>query len=430
MLPTQVWLEHSGLSLYSHQARTVELAAAGYNVLTSTPTASGKSLCHFLPILNARFASPSATALLIYPVKALAQDQKAAYNRMLSEVMLACNGGGGGYGSTEPPPAHCAYVYDGDESDSGTRRWIRDHANVVITNPDMVFYSMLAPSGCWQRFLSNLAFVVIDESHAFHGIFGSNVALVLRQLLRLCDRQYGSRPRVLAASATIGNAREHMWNLTGLDFQIVSESGAPSAAKHVYIVQSRNKERGPTTVLCAIAMALLLEEFRKPPPLRGRLLIFVASRRQAEQVAQLLKLKFAEAGHRDLGGLVDPYRAGYSDKVRRALEDKLRSGKLLALVTTNALELGIDIGSVVRTRVSPAVCPEDLGKLPPPAPLHGLCWYSSALRPCRGCLTVSGGSAVCSPDAGGSSVMPRLDRLRGDLPAAWFLHGSCRKITS
>ncbi|HSR08125.1 MAG TPA: DEAD/DEAH box helicase, partial [Bryobacteraceae bacterium] len=206
--------------LYSHQAEAFEHAAAGRNVVVVTPTASGKTLCYNLPVLERLIADPGARALYLFPTKALAEDQ-------LAEFQGAVDAMGRGASNVELR----AFTYDGD-TPQDARRAIRERANVVLTNPDMLHSGILPHHTKWAKAFENLRYIVIDELHSYRGVYGSHLANVLRRLKRVCEF-YGSSPQFICCSATIANPRELAQALTGQQFELVAENGAPSGEKYV-----------------------------------------------------------------------------------------------------------------------------------------------------------------------------------------------------
>ena len=304
-------------SLYSHQALAWEAATRGEHVVVTTGTASGKSLAFNLPVLAALADEPKRRALYLYPTKALAQDQVRALDELKVKRVR---------------PA----IYDGDTESE--RRWqIRKWANLILTNPDMLHVGVLPHHDRWGDVLSNLSYVVVDEAHVYRGVFGSHVGNVLRRLRRLA-RVYGAEPQFLLASATIGNPGELANSLTGLDFTVIGEDGAPKAERTVALwnpplLDEELGERGSALAEASKLMADLVE--------RGlRTLVFAKSRRAAELIH-----KFAADRLGDVSAL-SPYRAGYTPAQRREIEQRLFAGELLGVSATNALELGIDVGAL------------------------------------------------------------------------------------
>jgi len=303
--------------LYVHQAEALKHATAGRNVVVVTPTASGKTLCYNLPVLSGLLADPNARAMYLFPTKALAEDQlhkfQAAVDAMSSEVR--------------------AFTYDGD-TPQDARRAIRERANVIFTNPDMLHAGVLPHHTKWARAFENLKYVVIDELHYYRGVYGSHLANLLRRLKRICDF-YGSAPQFICCSATIANPKELAEGLTGLPFELVERNGAPSGDKYVVFYNPPVVNRA-----LGIRRSYLKESCRMARELleRGQqTLVFANSRLATEILLTYLKDDFSG---------VRGYRGGYLPKERREIEGKLRDGDIRAVVATHALELGIDIGSL------------------------------------------------------------------------------------
>jgi DEAD/DEAH box helicase domain-containing protein len=309
--------------LWSHQADALHAAWAGTTIVT-TGTASGKSLCFQLPTLDVLSRDARARALYLYPSKALAQDQARALNAL---------------GVARARPA----IYDGD-TPREQRSAIRRGANVVLTNPDMLHMGILPNHGAWADFFANLAVVVVDEAHVYRGVFGSHVANVLRRLRRIADA-YGTAPRILLASATIANPGELAERLTGLDdVTVIDRDGSPGTRRTVAmwnppIVDERIAARRSALAEAADLLADLVCE-------GARTIVFMKSRKAVELMARFATLELESRGRGDLAERIAPYRAGYTPQQRRELERRLTEGELLGVVATNALELGIDIGSL------------------------------------------------------------------------------------
>jgi DEAD/DEAH box helicase domain-containing protein len=309
--------------LWSHQAEALHAAWAGPTIVT-TGTASGKSLCFNLPTLDVLCRDARARALYLYPTKALAQDQARALNALAVK---------------RAKPA----IYDGD-TPREQRSAIRRRSNVVLTNPDMLHLGILPNHPAWGDFFSNLAVVVVDEAHVYRGVFGSHVANVLRRLRRVCDA-YGTAPRILLASATIANPGELAERLTGLDdVTVVDRDGAPAAKRTIAmwnppIVDEKVAARRSVLAEAADLLADLVTE-------DARTIVFMKSRKAVELMSRFAQLTLAERGRQDLADRIAPYRAGYTAQQRRELEARLVAGELLGVVSTDALELGIDIGSL------------------------------------------------------------------------------------
>jgi DEAD/DEAH box helicase domain-containing protein len=314
-------LERAGIdALFSHQADALHSALVQTTIVT-TGTASGKSLAFNLPAMHALLQRPTARALYLYPTKALAQDQARAINA---------------FGINAIRPA----IYDGD-TPVDTRRDIRRQANLILTNPDMLHVGILPHhADSWASFFSNLDVVVVDEAHVYRGVFGSHVANVLRRLRRICHRE----PRFILASATIANPGELAERLTGLDdVNVIDRDGGPGARRQIAMWNPPVLDEALQTRRSALGEAadLLFELVRNG----SRTICFIKSRKAVELVAKLVSDKLAEE-EPELAGRVAPYRAGYTPQQRREIEGRLTRGELLAVITTDALELGIDIGAL------------------------------------------------------------------------------------
>ncbi len=310
-------------TLYSHQARAVELALAGRDVLVATPTASGKTLCYTLPVLQALAESEGrARSLWMFPTKALSQDQSQALNAKIAAL-----------GEDWP-----SYTYDGDTPPSG-RRTLRERGNVVLTNPWMLHQGILPNHAKWVELFANLRYVVIDEVHTLSGVFGSNVANVLRRLLRVA-RHYGAEPRFLLSSATLREPGAHAHKLVGRPVEVVDDDGSPAGERVIAIYNP------PMLDPVAGLRASALEEARRLAAVvcgpHHQTIFFCNRRTSVEVLTRYLKEAAPRLG---LGpDEVRGYRGGYLPLLRREIEEGLRSGAVKVVVTTNALELGIDIG--------------------------------------------------------------------------------------
>jgi DEAD/DEAH box helicase domain-containing protein len=320
-------LEARGVhELYAHQAQAFEAARRGEHVVIATPTASGKSLCFHLPVLAAMKADPAARALYLLPTKALARDQEAGLVELMKSAGLPSS----------------AVVYDGD-TPGDARRAARDRGGIVMTNPDMLHSGILPHHTSWAKTLQHLAFIVVDELHVYRGVFGSHVAHVLARLLRVA-RFHGARPVLLAATATIGNPREHAARLFGLEtdaITLVDDSGAPRGARQFFLFNPPvvNVELGIRASYLKQAVLLASDLVRAGVPT----LVFGQSRNNVEVMLRYLREKVAPEVS---PSRVMAYRGGYLPAQRRAIERKLREGELLGVVATSALELGIDIGDI------------------------------------------------------------------------------------
>src|SRR6266852_7406314 len=307
--------------LYSHQARCWELVEKGHSLVVVTPTASGKTLCYNLPVLQALLERADARMLYLFPTKALAQDQLAELEELAKSL-----------------PDLRMFTYDGD-TPQDARRAVRARANLVLTNPDMLHSGILPHHTKWAVLFQNLRYVVIDELHAYRGVFGSHVANVLRRLRRLC-RHYGSAPQFIMASATIANPRELAERITGENVEEVAESGAPTGDKLFlcYNPPVVNPELGIRAPYLGEAARLATRFLRE----KIATIVFAQSRLSTEVL--LTAIKTGVADKTGDAGIVRGYRGGYLPLRRREVEQGLRSGEVLGVVSTNALELGVDIG--------------------------------------------------------------------------------------
>lgn len=330
---------------WSHQLAAAELAHTGEHVAISTGTASGKSLAYQLPALNALAVDPRARVLYLAPTKALGHDQLSTVQALAAAIPRLASGGG----------AVAPTAYDGDSS-TEVRRFARERSRWVVSNPDMLHLSLLRNHARWSVFLRHLRFLVVDECHYYRGIFGSNVAIVLRRLLRLCARysagaptaQSAHPPTVIFASATTASPGVSASALVGLPVTEVTEDGSPHGARTVALwepalLPDLTGENGAPVRRSAGAeagrvMADLIAE-------GARTLTFVRSRRSAELTALSARARLATIAPQ-LVGKVASYRAGYLAEDRRALERALADGELYGLATTNALELGVDIAGL------------------------------------------------------------------------------------
>jgi DEAD/DEAH box helicase domain-containing protein len=317
-------LERVGIErLYSHQEQALRAAWAGPTIVT-TGTASGKSLCFNLPTLEVLCRDSRARAIYLYPTKALAQDQARA--------LVAF-----GLGERVRPA-----IYDGD-TPRETRAQIRRRANVVLTNPDMLHLGILPNHGAWSTLFANLAVVVIDEAHVYRGVFGSHVANVLRRLRRIAAA-YGTEPRFVLASATIANPCELAKRLTGLEeVQLIDRDGSPTPRRQIAMWNPplTDEALGARRSALAEAAELVAHLVREGT----RVICFIKSRRGVEVLSKLVVQELEDTDP-ELGRLVVPYRGGYTPQQRRELEGRLMRGELRAVITTDALELGIDIGEL------------------------------------------------------------------------------------
>lgn len=310
--------------LYRHQSLAIEAVTAGDNVVISTATASGKSLCYTIPVLQRLLHEPAARALYLFPTKALAHDQLSETAALIAAAEL-------------PIEVHS---YDGDTPQSQRQR-IRQSAGILITNPDMLHAGILPQHTAWRRLFSQLRYVILDEMHVYRGVFGTHVANVIRRLKRIC-RFYGSEPQFICCSATIANPREHAQRLVEAPFTVVDEdeNGAPSGEKHFILYnppmidEELGLRRSAILVAKEAAGVFLSQDIQT--------IIFARARQSVELLLAYLKDEMIEVGRPPES--VVGYRGGYLPLERRAIERGLRAGEIRGVVATNALELGIDIG--------------------------------------------------------------------------------------
>lgn len=311
--------------LYTHQAEAVNAARNNENFVVVTATASGKTLCYNLPVLETLIADPQARALYIYPTKALAQDQ---FGKLKAYKVDATK--------------H-ASTYDGDVPTS-LRPRIRKNSRIILTNPDMLHMGILPYHATWAHFFRNLKYVVIDEIHSYRGVFGSNVANIIRRLRRIAA-SYGSYPQFLCASATISNPEEHVRAITGLDAKVIDCDGSPSGKKYFVfwnppIISNDGIRKSPN------GEAVYL--FRRLIESKVRTIVFTLARKSAELILRYTK-QALESNKFDIADKIMSYRAGYRPEERREIERLLFKGDLLGVTSTNALELGVDIGNLDAT---------------------------------------------------------------------------------
>ncbi|MEH7748929.1 DEAD/DEAH box helicase [Neobacillus drentensis] len=309
--------------LYTHQNAAYEKIMGRKSIVAVTPTASGKTLCYNLPVLQTILANPSARALYMFPTKALAQDQKSEINEIIQAAGVDIN----------------SYTYDGD-TPANIRQRVRQAGHVVITNPDMLHSAILPHHTKWVSLFENLKFVVIDELHTYRGVFGSHVANVIRMLKRIC-KYYGSNPVFICTSATIENPLELAETLTEEKMQLIDNNGAPSGTKHFLfynppiVNKPLNIRRSATLEVRKIAGELLKNKIQT--------IVFARSRVRVEIILTYLQeLVKNQLGAKSIMG----YRGGYLPTERRKIEKGLRSGEIYGVVSTNALELGVDIGQL------------------------------------------------------------------------------------
>ncbi|PKL60311.1 MAG: DEAD/DEAH box helicase, partial [Methanomicrobiales archaeon HGW-Methanomicrobiales-4] len=317
----QEYLNQADIRLYSHQSESIDAIESGQDVILCTPTASGKTLSFLLPFCRMRIEEPGATALSIYPAKALTRDQLAAIKALEGSTGIPLN----------------PEIYDGD-TPRHDRPGIRNKAGLILTNPYEIHH-ILPWHHQWSTFFSHLRYIIIDEAHQYRGVFGSHMALLIRRLLRICAH-YGSRPIFFLSSATLANPELFARELTGRTCKVISESGAPTGVRYFILYNpyiSGQAERSVYTESATLLAALVETDLQT--------LCFTGSRRMTEVVAEWTRERLMEGGA-ECAGMVAAYRAGYLPQERRTLEQQLKNGILKGIVSTNALELGIDIGSL------------------------------------------------------------------------------------
>jgi len=310
-------------TLYTHQRESYESVMESKSIVAVTPTASGKTLCYNLPVLETIIRNPNARALYMFPTKALAQDQKSEINELIQEASLSIN----------------SYTYDGD-TPANIRQKVRKAGHIVITNPDMLHSAILPHHTKWVSLFENLKYVIIDELHIYRGVFGSHVANVIRRLKRICH-YYGSNPIFICTSATIANPLELAETLTEKPMVLINNNGAPSGVKHFLfynppiVNKPLNIRRSATLEVRKLASELLRNKIQT--------IVFARSRVRVEILLTYLKeLVKHQLGPKAIRG----YRGGYLPTERREIENGLRSGEIYGVVSTNALELGVDIGQL------------------------------------------------------------------------------------
>lgn len=318
-------------SLFSHQAEAINHLSAGKNVIVSTSTSSGKSIVYQIPMLQALEIDPSSCGLYIFPTKALAQDQK----RTLSDLIFQC---GENLATTK------LATFDGD-TPREDRLGIRETANIIFTNPDMLHLTILPHEQLWRRLFQNLKLVVVDELHIYSGLFGVHMSFLMRRLRRICEAVGNPSVQFVSCSATIQNPVLHMKTLFSLsDVQLVSQDGSPSGAKHHVIwnpplVDEKDPSQGRISSISEASRIFRL--------LIGngiRTIVFCKIRKSCELMIRQVREELQREGREDLSSRVKSYRSGYTPQERRVIEQEMFSGELLGIVATTALELGIDIG--------------------------------------------------------------------------------------
>ncbi|RHZ50334.1 hypothetical protein CDV55_102413 [Aspergillus turcosus] len=317
---------------YSHQAEAINSLYAGQDVIVSTSTSSGKSLIYQVPMLHELGRDPDSRGMYIFPTKALAQDQKRSMKELLQfmdglqDVMVE--------------------TFDGD-TPMGSRNLIRDEARIIFTNPDMLHITILPQESSWRTFLKNLKFVVVDELHVYNGLFGSHVAFIMRRLRRICAAVGNRHVRFISCSATVANPEEHMKAIFGIDdARLIDFDGSPSGRKEFICWNTPYKDPNDPTSGRGDIVAETARLFCQLILRGARVIAFCRIRKMCEVLLQAVRNEFRTIDRPEVGKLVMGYRGGYSPQDRRKIEKEMFEGHLLGIVATNALELGVDIGSL------------------------------------------------------------------------------------
>ncbi|PNT74786.1 hypothetical protein BRADI_1g21914v3 [Brachypodium distachyon] len=332
-------LESIGISrLYSHQSEAIQSSISGKHVVVATSTASGKSLCYNIPVLESLSQDSMACALYIFPTKALAQDQLRSLVEMKNAFHTDID----------------AKIYDGD-TPRADRLWIRDNARLLITNPDMLHVSVLPCHAQFQRILSNLRYIVIDEAHSYKGAFGCHTALILRRLKRICSNVYGSHPTFLFCTATSASPREHVMELAKLDnAELIQNDGSPCGSKFFLLwnpplrMPKEGDSKGSSVIRRSSPIVEVSYLFSEMVQHGLRCIAFCKTRKLCELVLSYTREILQETA-KELVDSICVYRAGYIAEDRRKIETDLFEGKLRGVAATNALELGIDVGHIDAT---------------------------------------------------------------------------------
>ena len=328
-------LESQGIHrFWSHQVEAIDLIRQGENVVVMSPTASGKSLIYNVPVIESLLANPDTRALYIFPLKGLEQDQVKNLNGLFHLIGIPEVRAGAPRPCKTPSrrsgsPIQPAEVYDGDTTPYRRKKIRESVPNVIFTNPDMLHLAINPFHAKWEGFFRNLRYVVIDEIHTYRGVFGSNVAHVLRRLRRIC-KHWGSEPQFIACSATIANPRALVEELAGIPFKAVMESGAPRSGKHFIFL---NPLESPYTEATWLFIKCLKAGLKT--------IVFTKARKITELI-----YRWTVDREPGLEEKISPYRAGFLPRERREIEERLFSGELLGVVSTSALELGVDIGGL------------------------------------------------------------------------------------
>ena len=318
--------------LYSHQAEAINSLYGGHNVIVSTSTSSGKSLIYQIPMLHELEKDHESRGMYIFPTKALAQDQR----RSMMDLLQYMNG----------LQHTMVETFDGD-TPMRSRNLIRDEARIIFTNPDMLHITILPQESAWRTFLKNLKFVVVDELHVYNGLFGSHVAFIMRRLRRICAAVGNRHVKFISCSATVANPEEHMKSIFGIqDVKLIDFDGSPSGRKEFICWNTPFKDPADPTSGRSDSVSETARLFCQLL-LRGvRVIAFCRIRQLCEVLLQAVRNEFKGLGRPEVGNMVMGYRGGYSPQDRRRIEKEMFEGKLMGIVATNALELGVDIGSL------------------------------------------------------------------------------------
>ncbi|KAE8151293.1 P-loop containing nucleoside triphosphate hydrolase protein [Aspergillus avenaceus] len=317
---------------YSHQAEAVNALYEGHNVIVSTSTSSGKSLIYQVPMLHELEHDHDSRGLYIFPTKALAQDQRRSMKDLLHYM--------DGLQDT------MVETFDGD-TPMENRNVIRDEARIIFTNPDMLHITILPQESSWRTFLKNLKFVVVDELHVYNGLFGSHVAFIMRRLRRICAAVGNRHVRFISCSATVANPEEHMKAVFGVDdVRLIDFDGSPSGRKEFICWNTPFKDPGDPTSGRGDSVAETARLFCQLILRGARVIAFCRIRKLCEVLLQAVRTEFQNLERPDIGQMVMGYRGGYSPQDRRRIEKEMFDGQLMGIVATNALELGVDIGSL------------------------------------------------------------------------------------
>jgi len=312
----QALLDKQGITeLYAHQALATDHIRAGRHVVVATPTASGKTFVYNLPVIEKFLQDPDARALYLFPLKALAQDQLKTFKQLTDHWPQAAR----------PEAA----IYDGDTTAHFRKKIRNNPPTALLTNPEMLHLSLLPHHEQWAKFLASLQYIVVDEVHTYRGVMGSHMAQLFRRLLRICA-QYGVQPTFIFCSATVGNPGQLCQQLTGLDVTVISESGAPQGNRHFVFIDPKDSPASAAIMLLKSALARQM-----------RTIVYTQSRKMTELISL-----WAGNHAGDYKDRISAYRAGFLPEERREIETKMASGELLAVISTSALELGIDIGAL------------------------------------------------------------------------------------